>query len=163
MDFNKYKEELLNEKDKLNKLIGKMEDNTVFGDTTKHTSEKYSSGELSSYDNHIGDIGTDVFMQDMQNSLITHEEGRLYQVDKALDRIDEGTYGTCEECKSSIEKDRLDIIPETNLCNKCAKEMDNYPDDRRDLDKNLINKKQYFYSEYLTDLTDLNKNNDLED
>lgn len=163
MDFNKYKVELIKEKEKLNNLIGKMGDNTLFGNTTKHTSEKYSSGELSSYDNHIGDLGTDIFMQDMQNSLITHEEGRLYQIDKALDRIASGSYATCEECRSSIEKERLDIIPETSLCNKCAKELDNFPDDRRDLDKNLINKKQHYYSEYLKNLTDLNKTNDLEE
>ena len=46
-----------------------MRDNTVFGNITNHTSERYTSGELSSYDNHPADIGTEVYMQDMQNSL----------------------------------------------------------------------------------------------
>ena len=43
-----------------------MRDNTVFGNITNHTSERYTSGELSSYDNHPADIGTEVYMQDMQ-------------------------------------------------------------------------------------------------
>ena len=65
-----YRKKLEKEKDKINKTISEMEDNTLFGDITKHTSEKYSTGELSSYDNHIGDIGTDVYMHEMDNSLI---------------------------------------------------------------------------------------------
>ena len=48
-----YRKKLEKERDKISKTIKEMEDNTLFGDTTKHTSEKYSTGELSSYDNHI--------------------------------------------------------------------------------------------------------------
>ena len=92
MDTNKYKKELQKEKDNLTKLISNMQDNTLFGNTQNTTSERYSSGELSSYDNHLGDMGTEVFMQDMQNSLTNHEKGRLYQVDKALDRIEITTF-----------------------------------------------------------------------
>ena len=80
MNINKYKEKLLKEKNKLTGLIGEMKDNTLFGNTTNHTSEKYTSGELSSYDNHPADMGTDVYMQDMQNSLTNHEEGRLNNI-----------------------------------------------------------------------------------
>ena len=66
MNINKYKEKLLKEKEKLTGLISEMRDNTVFGNITNHTSERYTSGELSSYDNHPADIGTEVYMQDMQ-------------------------------------------------------------------------------------------------
>lgn len=58
MNINKYKEKLLKEKEKLTGLISEMRDNTVFGNITNHTSERYTSGELSSYDNHPADIGT---------------------------------------------------------------------------------------------------------
>ena len=44
MNINKYKEKLLREKNKLTGLIGEMKDNTLFGNTTNHTSEKYTSG-----------------------------------------------------------------------------------------------------------------------
>ena len=101
MNINKYKEKLLREKNKLTGLIGEMKDNTLFGNTTNHTSEKYTSGELSSYDNHPADIGTDVYMQDMQNSLTNHEQGRLNNIEDALYRIESGTYGICDICHNA--------------------------------------------------------------
>lgn len=158
MDTKNYKKELENKKEKLDNLVTSMKDNTLFGDTTKHTSEKYASGELSSYDNHIGDLGTDVFMQNMQNSLTIHEEGRLEQVTEALSKIEEGTYGICEICKKRIGTARLELMPETTLCAQCAKKKDSLPDDNENPDRNIINEKGHFYSDYLTNLTDLNKN-----
>ena len=98
MNINKYKEKLLKEKEKLTGLISEMRDNTVFGNITNHTSERYTSGELSSYDNHPADIGTEVYMQDMQNSLTNHEEGKLNNIEDALYKIENGTYGICDIC-----------------------------------------------------------------
>ena len=60
MDINKYKNTLLNEKNNIIKLVSEMEDNTLFGNSVQHTSEKFTSGELSSYDNHLADMGTEV-------------------------------------------------------------------------------------------------------
>lgn len=158
MDMNKYKKQLLKEKDNLTKLITDMQDNTLFGDTEKHTSERYSSGELSAYDNHPGDFATEVFMNDMQNSLTIHEQGRLYQVNKALDKIEDGTYGICEICNKKIDSDRLDLLPDTSLCSECAKTHDNLPPDTKHVDLNFVNRGCDFYSADLKDLTDLNKN-----
>lgn len=96
MNTTKYKNKLLEEKNNILKLVSKMEDNTIFGDTVKHTSEKYTSSELSSYDNHLGDIGTDVFMKEMQNSLTNHEKFKLNEIENALYKIEKGNYGFCE-------------------------------------------------------------------
>ena len=156
MDYRKRLEE---EKAKVSKTIHEMEDNTLFGDTTKHTSEKYSSGELSSIDNHIGDIGTDVYMNDMDNSLIAHEKYLLDEINEALDKISDGSYGVCTNCHNKIEKERLEIIPETTLCSSCAKEIVTSPDEHKDMDKNPLNSyNDMYYSEHIKDLTDLNKN-----
>ncbi|EGT4211063.1 transcriptional regulator, partial [Clostridioides difficile] len=120
----------------------------------------YSSGELSSYDNHIGDMGTDLYMQNMQNSLINHEEGRLYQIDSALSKIENGTYGFCDLCHNQIDLERLDILPDTNLCNNCAKKENALLGDAM---QNPDVEDSNFYSEDLTNLTDLNKNGTLRD
>lgn len=159
MDVNKYKNQLLKEKEKLEGLIVEMQDNTLFGNTTNHTSERYASGELSSYDNHIGDIGTDVFMQDMQNSMTIHEKGKLGQVEDALSKIEQGTYGSCDICHMKIDEDRLDILPETGLCSNCAKLHDNLPEENKSMDLNFVNQGCDFNSEDLAKLTDLNKTN----
>ena len=154
-----YRKKLENEKDQVKKTIKEMEDNTLFGNTTKHTSEKYSSGELSSVDNHIGDIGTDVYMYDMDNSLINHEKYVLNEINEALEKLSDGSYGICTNCHQKIEQERLDIIPETTLCSSCAKEIIIQPDENEHMDKNLLNSyDNIYYSEYIKDLTDLNKN-----
>ena len=154
-----YRKKLEKERDKISKTIKEMEDNTLFGDTTKHTSEKYSTGELSSYDNHIGDIGTDVYMQDMDNSLIDHQKYVLNGINEALNKVNDGNYGICSNCHKKIEQDRLDLIPETTLCATCAKEIDTSPDESESMDKNPLNSyNDMYYSEYIKDLTYLNKN-----
>lgn len=157
MDANKYKKQLLEEKQKLSKLISEMKDNTVFGDTTDHTSEKYTSGELSSYDNHPADIGTEVYMQDMQNSLTIHEAGKLDNIENALSKIENGNYGICEECQKQIDEERLDILPETNLCSDCAKHQPKKHITSREFNQNLINKGSEFYDEVLLELQAMNK------
>jgi len=154
-----YRKKLENEKTQVKKTIKEMEDNTLFGNTTKHTSEKYSSGELSSVDNHIGDVGTDVYMNDMDNSLINHEKYVLDEINEALDKLSDGSYGICTNCHQKIEQERLDIIPETTLCSSCAKEIITPPDENEHFDKNQLNSyDNMYYSEYIKDLTDLNKN-----
>ena len=158
MNTNDYKKKLEKEKAELENLITEMKDNTLFGDTTNHTSEKYCSGELSSYDNHPGDIGTDVYMNDMQNSLTNHQEYQLEKIDDALSRVEDSSFGYCEKCHKEIEPERLDILPETTLCSRCAKELETPPEENKHYDLNNINQNPHFYSEYIKNLTDLNKN-----
>lgn len=115
MDNQKYRKILLKEKSNITNLVGEMKDNTLFGDTTEHTSEKYTTSELSSYDNHLADLGTELYIQEMQNSLTDHQRMKLSNINDALARIDNGTYGICENCKNTIDENRLEFIPETNL------------------------------------------------
>ncbi|MGN1032744.1 MAG: TraR/DksA family transcriptional regulator [Intestinibacter sp.] len=163
MNTNNYKEQLKKEKAELENLISEMKDNTLFGNTTSHTSEKYSSGELSSYDNHPGDIGTDVYMNDMQNSLTNHQEYQLEKIDDALSRIEDNSFGYCEKCHKEIEPERLEILPEATLCSNCARESENTSEEHERYDLNNINQNPHFYSEYIKNLTDLNKNGLYED
>jgi len=53
------------------------------------------------------------------------EAGRkeLLQIRGALQRLDEGTYGTCDRCGESISKGRLDALPTAELCIQCAEEQ----------------------------------------
>lgn len=158
MDKNNYENNLKKQKAELENLISEMKDNTLFGNTTEHTSEKYSSGELSSYDNHPGDIGTEVYMNDMQNSLTNHQEYQLEKINDALSRIENNSFGLCEKCHNKIGSERLEILPETTLCSNCAREFEASHDNNEHYDLNNINQNPHFYSEYIKDLTDLNKN-----
>src|SRR5690554_5746263 len=75
--------------------------------------------ELSAYDNHPADLGTEMFMAEMQINLENNEKYRLNEIEDALQRIDNDNYGICKGCGTKIEKERLEIIPETSTCLQC--------------------------------------------
>lgn len=81
-------------------------------------------GELSLYDQHPADIGSEVAARQTDIGLQQNMERLLDQVEKALKRIDEGTYGTCERCGGAIGKERLDAVPYATLCIRCQEEAD---------------------------------------
>jgi RNA polymerase-binding transcription factor DksA len=55
---------------------------------------------------------------------LSHSLDDLIRIDFALKRLDEGQYGLCTNCGAFIEKERLDIIPETPFCADCAKSIE---------------------------------------
>ena len=68
----------------------------------------------------MADVGTDAFEQELTLDLLGNEKEVLEQVDAALARIEDGTYGQCEVCGHAIPKARLDAIPYAAFCVKCA-------------------------------------------
>jgi RNA polymerase-binding transcription factor DksA len=83
-----------------------------------------ASGDLSSMPIHMADVGSDNFEQEFTLSLMENEEGTLEKIDAALERIEEGTYGSCVECNGRIPKTRLNAIPYTPYCVKCAAKLE---------------------------------------
>ncbi|WJH37457.1 TraR/DksA C4-type zinc finger protein [Paenibacillus sp. CC-CFT747] len=75
-----------------------------------------SISELSAYDNHPGDIGTEVFERGKDLALNEHAERHLMDVEAALALFDKGEYGTCAECGRAIPYRRLDAVPSTAYC-----------------------------------------------
>lgn len=49
---------------------------------------------------------------------------RLLEVEAALERLDSGTYGTCEVCRRPIAVERLEALPETRMCLDCRREAE---------------------------------------
>ena len=79
-----------------------------------------AAGSGSTLSNHMADMGSDQYEQDFSLSLMANEAEVLEQIEGALTRIEEGSYGACEQCGSKIPKMRLNAIPYTALCVKCA-------------------------------------------
>jgi DnaK suppressor protein len=73
------------------------------------------SGEMS-FDDEYADAGTATFERERDLSLENNVRDLLGKIEKALTRMDEGTYGTCERCGKPIEKARLKALPYANLC-----------------------------------------------
>ncbi|MDP8975576.1 MAG: TraR/DksA C4-type zinc finger protein [Actinomycetota bacterium] len=79
-------------------------------------SEQESLAELSSVDQHQADTGTETFNRERDMSILESLEAELADVEHALRRLDEGTYGTCEACGRQIDGARLEAMPATRFC-----------------------------------------------
>ena len=104
-------------------------DNTI-GLMKEHGSgeqNKYSAGELSNYDNHPADLGSEVYIAEMNNALKVHEENILADIKDSLARIDKGTYGKCAGCGAEIPSERLEAIPYARYCVSCEEKLENAP------------------------------------
>jgi len=83
-----------------------------------------SSGNLSNVPLHMADVGTENYDQEFTLGLIENEQSTLEQVQTALGRINEGTYGRCQECGELIAKPRLQALPYTPHCIECARKLE---------------------------------------
>ena len=79
-----------------------------------------AGGNLSNTPLHMADLASDTFEQEVAISLLETEEQRLEEIAAALQRIESGTFGRCEECQKEISKERLHAIPFARLCIDCA-------------------------------------------
>lgn len=89
-----------------------------------------NTSELSSYDNHPGDLGTETFEAEKNFSFRTNDKFVIAEVNEALRKIDNGTYGLCENCGKEIAEERLDIIPYARLCISCEEEFPQKAEDQ---------------------------------
>jgi len=87
-------------------------------EATKNTVQEYS-GSHSTYSLHMADQGTDA--QEREKAfLFASREGRyLKYLDRALNMLNEGTYGYCDSCGKPIQKKRLELVPTSRLCITC--------------------------------------------
>lgn len=80
--------------------------------------------ELSNAPMHLADMGTDEFMHGLNATLLENEEQLTADVRAALVRIDEGTFGVCENCNQDIAQERLAAMPFALHCVVCAEAID---------------------------------------
>lgn len=108
--INNFKQQLQQTKQRLEEQINDSDD---FG---LSRNIKDSTGELSNYDNHPADQGTELYEREKDLALGEHTRDEIRDIDRALKAIDEGQYGKCEVCSIEIPLERLNIIPTTTFC-----------------------------------------------
>ena len=113
-DMKVYKERLLQLRARLRGDVSAM------ANAALRKTRSDASGDLSSMPIHMADIGTDNFEQEFTLSLMENEEETLGMIESALERIEAGEYGRCQECGGVVPKTRLNAIPYTPFCVKCA-------------------------------------------
>ena len=73
---------------------------------------------------NFADLGTDNFEQDFMIGLIENSEETLREIDGALQRIEDGNFGVCEEGGHPVGKSRLKVIPWARLCIECQRKAE---------------------------------------
>ena len=115
-DFEKFREMLLALRSRLRGDVSMMSEEALGG----------MDGEFS--DNraplHPADVGSHSFEQEFTLNLLSSDGDRLERIAAALEKISAGTYGTCDECRGRILKVRLEVIPDTPYCVKCASKLE---------------------------------------
>lgn len=117
-DMTVYKERLLALRARVRGDVNQM------ADAALNKSRMEANGDLSSMPIHMADLGTDNFEQEFTLSLMESDAGTLDRIESALERVEDGTYGACEECGAKIPKTRLNAIPYATMCVKCASEYE---------------------------------------
>lgn len=83
--------------------------------------------ELSNYDNHPADVGTEVFERSKDLALKGDAMLTIRAIDDALDKMENGRYGVCEVCGTAIPLERLEAVPYTTQCVNCKSEDEQLP------------------------------------
>lgn len=92
---------------------------TTIEETQFATSQSDISGEVS-FDEENADAGTFTFERERDLSIENNVRDLMGKIDRALGRMDDGSYGTCTRCGRPIEKARLKALPYADLCIKDA-------------------------------------------
>jgi RNA polymerase-binding protein DksA len=81
------------------------------------------SGGLSDVPVHPADLASDDYEEEVNLGLLENEARLLAEVNDALDRIERGTFGRCENCKREISRERLEALPYARYCIRCTRKL----------------------------------------
>ncbi len=109
------KEELLRKKEALAKNIHTELDEMRSGSQGHHLAD-------------MDDLGGDATDEETSFKILEIESASVHQIDMALERIDTGTYGSCDECSAIINPERLKALPFATLCINCQREKEREED-----------------------------------
>lgn len=99
----------------LDSMIGVAKDNLR---------SRAEGSEASAFGMHQADAGSDAYDRDFALSLLSQEQDALYEIDEAIKRIDNGTYGVCEMSGKHIPHARLEAIPFARFTVECQSELE---------------------------------------
>ena len=112
-ESKQYRESLLRLKERITDDVKHIAEDTL------KKSPKDAAGDISGYTLHPADVATDAYDREFSLGLASNDRDLLLQINDALKKIEEGTYGTCEQCKKPVARVRLKALPFARLCLKC--------------------------------------------
>jgi RNA polymerase-binding protein DksA len=113
-DLNRYKQKLLLLRGRLTGEVERIIEAVQ--------QDVQAPGTISHLPVHPADQASDGL--DVEVDILKNEQDILRDVDEALARLEQGTYGECERCGRTIDAQRLDAIPFTAFCVECASDVE---------------------------------------
>jgi RNA polymerase-binding protein DksA len=117
IDTDRFREALLQERARVLAAIENLHDENP-GTISDET------GEDAVYDNHLADTATVTYDRELDYTLEENSEHVLADIDEALARIDQGTFGMCTTCGKPIAPERLEARPWATLCIGCQRQRE---------------------------------------
>lgn len=87
-------------------------------------SPREASGDLSSYTIHMADMSADAYDRELAMNIAEGSQEVLYQIDEAIKRIEDGTFGVCQTCQKPIGIGRLKVVPHASMCIECQRDKE---------------------------------------
>lgn len=103
--YESIRQKLLAERAQLKEQLKRLEETVEFEDIGRS--------------NHMADDGTEAFEQTVGVALRIKVEASLEEVERALAKLEDGTYGLCEACGARIDRARLEVLPHALYCLDC--------------------------------------------
>jgi DnaK suppressor protein len=113
MDGEVLKERLLEERARLQREVADLEADL--------SASLEDSSEESPYDQHMAETAGVTLDREIDLSLEENLYASIAQLDRALDKLERGTYGCCDKCGSAISAGRLQVAPFATLCIECKR------------------------------------------
>jgi DnaK suppressor protein len=117
-ELEQYRDQLLKLRERLSGVV------SAVTDQARQPSGGQGDSELSNAPLHLADMGTEEYLHDLNATLLENEEQLAGQVREALARIDDGSYGICDNCNQAIATVRLQAMPFVRHCVVCAEAID---------------------------------------
>ena len=114
---DRFREALLDERRRVSAALENLHDDHP-GSISDET------GEDAVYDNHLADTATETYDRELDYTLEENSEHVLAEIDSALGRIEDGTYGICTNCGTPIPEERLEARPWATLCIGCQRSQE---------------------------------------
>ena len=117
IDTSRFRDALVEERQRVAAAIENLHDDHPGSMTDE-------SGEEAVFDNHLADTATETYDRELDYTLEENAEHVLGDIDAALKRIEDGTYGTCTDCREPIPPERLEARPWATLCIGCQRKRE---------------------------------------
>jgi RNA polymerase-binding transcription factor len=112
-ELQRFRKLLMEEKERVSQSLAQHEKIIM------HTDDQSGLEAGKAHSNHMADQGSDEFQYETTIKFAKTEGRYLYNIEEALRRIEDGTYGKCQECTQAIGLPRLKRLPYTRLCIDC--------------------------------------------